>query len=73
MATYIDGLDVRNDDDELQKTTWDTTYSGSEPITVGFENENETGTIYMYWYVLARNIPQNVDDDFDNTGTIYLT
>ena len=74
-ATYVNGLDVRPDSDDFDITTYDRLDSGSTTISVQFENVDEGGTIYMYWYVQAINIDAtpDVDADFENTGTIYLT
>lgn len=73
MATYVNGLDIRGDDDDDDFTTYDTGDSGSVPITVSFTDVDEGGEINMYWYVQAINKKLNVDDDFGHPGTIYLT
>jgi hypothetical protein len=75
MATYVYGLDIRGDHGYDDFTTHDTGDSGSTTIRVSFGNVAEGAVINMFWYVQAINKEQNpdVDDDFDNTGTIYLT
>jgi hypothetical protein len=76
-ATYVKGLDVRNDDDYADIYTYGSQggipEQGSTTITVAFYNLEEEGTIYLYWYVLADNLKHSVDAEDDHTGTVHLT
>ena len=78
-ATYVKGLDTREDDDD--HTEWTDGVSGSTPergsetITVQFNNVERGGTIYLYWYVKAKNYaaPGDPEAEDEHTGTVYLT
>jgi hypothetical protein len=74
-ATYVKGMVVIPKHDSYYIYTSSSGDSGSWILTVLFENVEEDAVINMYWYVQAINLDENpdVDEDFENTGTIYLT
>lgn len=78
-GTYIKGATQIQDDDHLDIDTTGVTEDGWETgdhtLQIQFNNIEEGGTIYLFWFVHAINYAPTPDVKVENwhNGTVYLT